>query len=42
MEGACEDNLLRQQEELEALNSIYEEFIVLGQYYYFTIYLFIV
>ena len=34
MEGACEDNLLRQQEEIEALNSIYEEFIVLGQYYY--------
>jgi len=29
MEGACEDNLLRQQEEIEALNSIYEEFIVL-------------
>jgi len=29
MEGSSEDNLLRQQEEIEALNSIYEENVVL-------------
>jgi len=29
MEGSCEDNLQRQQEEIEALNSIYEDSIVL-------------